>query len=301
MNKLYGFGNALIDIEISIDDADLDYLEIPKGNMKHVSAEERDIYINRFRENIISYQPGGSIANSIYAFSDNKKESFFGCSLGQDNFRDQFLEGFSKLTTPIINESDKDTGVCFIFVTEDGERTMASYLGANEDLCEKVINEEILGNCDGVIFDSFSVFTDSGFKTLKHCLDLAKSYEVEIFFGLSDSELIKMNQEKLDWIISKEVDYIFGNKSEILTLSSFCSIKDSQIIQTNGKHGASFKDIEVTAPSTKVENTNGAGDAFIGTFIAKFDQDDISQALRDSVNYAAQVCETNGPRQKKRR
>ena len=52
MNKLYGFGNALIDIEISIDDADLDYLEIPKGNMKHVSAEERDIYINRFRENI---------------------------------------------------------------------------------------------------------------------------------------------------------------------------------------------------------------------------------------------------------
>ncbi len=81
----------------------------------------------------------------------------------------------------------------------------------------------------------------------------------------------------------------------------FCSIKDNQIIQTNGKHGASFKDIEVTAPSTKVENTNGAGDAFIGTFIAKFDQDDISQALRDSVNYAAQVCETNGPRQKKRR
>ena len=76
MNKLYGFGNALIDIEISIDDADLDYLEIPKGNMKHVSAEERDIYINRFRENIISYQPGGSIANSIYAFQIIKKNPF---------------------------------------------------------------------------------------------------------------------------------------------------------------------------------------------------------------------------------
>ena len=79
MNKLYGFGNALIDIEVSITDRDLDYLNIPKGNMKHISAEERDIYLQKFKNNIISYQPGGSIANSIYAFSDNQKDSFFGC------------------------------------------------------------------------------------------------------------------------------------------------------------------------------------------------------------------------------
>ena len=65
MNKLYGFGNALIDIEVSITDRDLDYLNIPKGNMKHISAEERDIYLQKFKNNIISYQPGGSIANSI--------------------------------------------------------------------------------------------------------------------------------------------------------------------------------------------------------------------------------------------
>ena len=300
MNKLYGFGNALIDIEVSITDRDLDYLNIPKGNMKHISAEERDIYLQKFKNNIISYQPGGSIANSIYAFSDNQKDSFFGCSLGQDKFRDQFLEGFDSLTSVVINESDQDTGVCFIFVTSDGERTMASYLGANEDLSEKVISEDILRDCDAAIFDSFSVFTSSGFKTLKLCLDLARKHDVDIFFGLSDSELIKMNKEKVNWIISKGIDYVFGNKIEIQTLCSFCQIDNNKIIQTNGKSGASFNDIEVKAPPTVVENTNGAGDAFIGTFIANLNKKDITQTLTDSVNYAARVCETNGPRQKKR-
>ena len=300
MNKLYGFGNALIDIEVSISDKDLDYLNIPKGNMKHISAEERDSYLQKFKDNIISYQPGGSIANSIYAFSDNQKSSYFGCSLGQDKFRDQFLDGFNNMTSVVINDSNKDTGVCFIFVTNDGERTMASYLGANEDLCERVINEDILRSCDGVIFDSFSVFTSSGFKTLKFCMDLAKKHGVDIFFGLSDSELIKLNKEKVNWIISRGIDYIFGNKLEIEALNSFCQINKNKVIQTNGKNGASYKDIEVSAPKTLIKNTNGAGDAFIGTFIAKLNQQDITQALTDSVNYAARVCETNGPRQKKR-
>ena len=53
MNKLYGFGNALIDIEVSITDRDLDYLNIPKGNMKHISSEERDIYLQKLISKLI--------------------------------------------------------------------------------------------------------------------------------------------------------------------------------------------------------------------------------------------------------
>lgn len=38
MNKIYGFGNALIDIEIRLSEEQLKNISIPKGSMKHIST-----------------------------------------------------------------------------------------------------------------------------------------------------------------------------------------------------------------------------------------------------------------------
>jgi len=299
MDKLYGFGNALIDVEVLIEDKDLNYLNIPKGNVKGITSKERDKYLNDFKESIKSYQPGGSIANSIFAFSDNSKESCFACTLGKDEFRERFLEGFSDLTQTIVSDSHKDTGTCFIFITPDGERTMASYLGANEDLSNDLINENILDGCKYIIFDSFSVFTQAGFRTLQFALKKAKKMNKTIFFGLSDSEVIKNNKEKVKWILSREIDFVYGNKTEIETLSNFNFQSPKNIICTNGMEGASFNNFKISAPKIKMVNTNGAGDAFIGTFISNLETLNNEDVLEISVNYASKVCETNGPRLKK--
>ena len=40
MNKIYGFGNAMIDIEIQIEEKDLLEINIEKGNMKHIDDGE---------------------------------------------------------------------------------------------------------------------------------------------------------------------------------------------------------------------------------------------------------------------
>ena len=37
MNKIYGFGNALIDIEIQITEEELKEINIEKGFMKHIT------------------------------------------------------------------------------------------------------------------------------------------------------------------------------------------------------------------------------------------------------------------------
>ena len=40
MNRIYGFGNALIDLEIQIQDDELESINIKKGNMRHISENE---------------------------------------------------------------------------------------------------------------------------------------------------------------------------------------------------------------------------------------------------------------------
>jgi len=48
MNTIYGFGNALVDIEIRISEIQLQDIEIKKGSMKHIATEELTIYLETY-------------------------------------------------------------------------------------------------------------------------------------------------------------------------------------------------------------------------------------------------------------
>ena len=54
MNRIYGFGNALIDLEIQIQDDELESINIKKGNMRHISENELKTFMDRFSNNINS-------------------------------------------------------------------------------------------------------------------------------------------------------------------------------------------------------------------------------------------------------
>ena len=84
MNKIYGFGNALIDIEIRISEEQLKTISIPKGSMKHISTDELETFLKRFNAQIHSALPGGSIANSLHAANKHNAEIYFSCSIGDD-------------------------------------------------------------------------------------------------------------------------------------------------------------------------------------------------------------------------
>ena len=52
MSKIYGFGNALIDIEIQINEDQLSSIGIPKGGMQHISRDEKDYFLKIFKTSI---------------------------------------------------------------------------------------------------------------------------------------------------------------------------------------------------------------------------------------------------------
>ena len=46
MLKIYGFGNALVDIEVSITENELSILGINKSSMIHVSSKQKSEWLN---------------------------------------------------------------------------------------------------------------------------------------------------------------------------------------------------------------------------------------------------------------
>ena len=296
MKKIYGFGNALIDIEVSISEEELSTLDIKKGSMVHISFEQQKIWLSQFKNKILSKEPGGSIANSLQAASTQGSTCLFSCSLGKDQENNIFIEGFSESSFEVFHQhSANPTGVCFIFVTPDGERTMASNLSANEDLKPNCLNLEKLSKSDWLLFDAFSVCTTNGLKTAKKALSVAKQNKLKIAFGLADINLIQTNLTEIKWVLDQHIDLLFGNEKEINLLSE--TIKPNcNVLCSYGANGCRYNQIQVNAEEASIVNTNGAGDALIGVFLANLDSLDKEVALKKAVDYATKVCLVGGPR-----
>ena len=296
MPKIYGFGNALIDIEISVSEKELASLPINKGSMEHISSSQKMDWLQRFQSRVQSREPGGSIANSLHAAASQGSRCTFSCSMGEDLEKDLFLQGFNKkLIQTTFQYSIHPTGKCFIFVTPDGERTMASNLSANEDLNPKCLNKEILVQSDWLLFDAFSVCTSSGLKTAKEAILIAKQNNVKIAFGLADINLIKSNLKEIEWVLNQSIDLLFSNENEINLMQQ--SIKtDVDILCSSGAKGCRFNQVEVDAKEISVVNTNGAGDALVGVFLSYHNSIPQQEALKKAVDYATEVCQIGGPR-----
>ena len=296
MPKIYGFGNALIDIEISVSEDELSSLSINKGSMEHINFDQKMAWLELFKSRIQSRKPGGSIANSLHAAASQGSICTFSCSMGEDLEKKLFLQGFNeKLIKTSFQHSNNPTGTCFIFVTPDGERTMASNLSANEDLNPNCLDPELLSQSDWLMFDAFSVCTSNGFRTAKEALNIAKQNNVKIAFGLADINLIKSNLREIEWVLDQSIDLLFSNEKEISLLQHSIQTK-VDILCSNGAKGCRINEIQVHAKEISVVNTNGAGDALVGIFLSHYNLISQQEALKKAVNYATEVCLIGGPR-----
>jgi len=297
MMKIYGLGNALIDIEFSISEQDLIGVGIPKGGMKNISSKEKEFLLKKFKDCEISRTPGGSIANSLSAAALYGATASFSCSIGKDKDGIEFLKSLKGLDI-FTKYCEKPTGVCFILITPDGERTMASCLDANLALTPKCLDENKLIQSNIFIFDSFAIGTNNGFRTVKKSIQIANSNGVEICYGVADKSLIQLNLEKISWLMSQNIKYVYGNELEIKELTKSLPVRALNILTTFGDKGASIGNIHVDAKPISPVNTNGAGDAFIGVFLALKDKYNKKEALQRATDYATEICKINGPRMK---
>ena len=145
--RVYGVGNALVDMEIETTEEFLKKSQIEKGLMTLVDETRQNELLGHVEGKVHKRSCGGSAANTMIAISQLGGQAFYSCKVASDETGDFYFKDLTNngLATNLGNERAPGiTGKCLVFVTPDADRTMNSFLGITETFSVNEIKEEEL-------------------------------------------------------------------------------------------------------------------------------------------------------------
>src|ERR1700677_1525057 len=101
--QICGLGNAIVDIFLEVDDKEFSGLGFERGTMRLVELDEQKKLLGRYQGREPRLVSGGSVANSIIAFSQlGGDAAFIGC-VGGDRYGLFYKTEFEELDIDIGN------------------------------------------------------------------------------------------------------------------------------------------------------------------------------------------------------
>ena len=224
--------------------------------------------------------------------------------LGVDGFGDHILEEVSPLgvdVSKVLRTKEANTALAFVSLKEDGERDFSFYRNPSADMLLNAAEIEEEDFTEGGILHFCSVsLIDAPIKEAhKKAIEFAKKHNCLISFDpnvrlplwespeacrkailefLPLANIVKISDE--------ELEFITGISDEAKALEFLLQGDVEVIIYTKGTNGAEFitKERKVFSPSFRVQaqDTTGAGDSFIGSFLYQVAEDD--NTLESLVN-----------------
>ena len=277
-------GNALVDSLTQIEESKINELSLNKARMTLVD-KERSNFLLQNMENPI-YEAGGSAANTAYWISQLGGEVGFIGKISNDKLGNQFQSslkesGLKDFT--VFEEEDNQTGLCAIFITPDGERTMNTYLGAGEYLSVNDLNVDSIKDANILYMEGYLWDKPSSKEAFLHAAKLNKETGGMNAISLSDVFCVDMHRESFKDFIKSDIDYVFCNEDELSSLFELNNIDESienflnlfpnvkQLICTLGSSGVMIiekgQSYHFDATEANVVDKTGAGDFFAGGYL----------------------------------
>ena len=277
-------GNALVDSLTQIEESKINELSLNKARMTLVD-KERSNFLLQNMENPI-YEAGGSAANTAYWISQLGGEVGFIGKISNDELGNQFqssLKDSGLKDFTVFEEEDNQTGLCAIFITPDGERTMNTYLGAGEYLSVNDLNVDSIKDASILYMEGYLWDKPSSKEAFLHAAKLNKETGGMNAISLSDVFCVDMHRESFKDFIKSDIDYVFCNEDELNSLFELNSIDESienflnlfpnvkQLICTLGSSGVMIiekgRSYHFDATEANVVDKTGAGDFFAGGYL----------------------------------
>jgi len=277
-------GNALVDSLTQIEESKINELNLNKARMTLVD-KERSNFLLRNMENPI-YEAGGSAANTAYWISQLGGEVGFIGKISNDELGKQFkssLNSSGLKDFTVFEEEDNQTGLCAIFITPDGERTMNTYLGAGEYLSIEDLNIDSISDAKILYMEGYLWDKPSSKEAFLHAAKLNKESGGMNAISLSDVFCVDMHRDSFKDFIKSDIDYVFCNEDELNSLFELNDINKSienfeetflgvkQLICTLGSDGVLIYDDgekhTFSATEADVVDKTGAGDFFAGGYL----------------------------------
>ncbi len=274
-------GNAIVDVIAPADDGFLAAQGLAKGSMGLVDAERSAAIYAAMRPGIEA--SGGSAGNTVAGVASlGGKAAYIGKvkddALGRVFIHDMRNGGVA-FDTPPATEGEP-TGVSMINVTPDGQRTMATFLGAANTLTEADIDAPRVQASALVYLEGYLFDPDAARAAFGKAAAIAHAAGRSVSITLSDAFVVgRHRQALLDFLPS--VDLVFANEVEAVALfetGDFDAavkalgerVKTAAI--TRGEHGSVVLDKGArtdvpTQPVEAVIDTTGAGDQYAAGFL----------------------------------
>ena len=280
MDKIIGLGNALVDILASLkEDEVLEKLELPKGGMTLINNDKYKI-INNLISSLPTHQAtGGSAGNAIGALAALGAATGFIGKVGNDEKGIFYRKSLKKQGTEahLLLSPDLSTGVASTFVSADGERTFATYLGAAATLRAEELSLDMFKGYAYLFIEGYLV---QDHDLILHAIELAKEAGLQICLDLASYNIVREDLDFFTLLINKYVDILFANEEEakaftgkqadeaVELIAQMCSIA---VIKLGARGSIIRKGSEqLHIPACKVDkviDTTGAGDYFAAGFL----------------------------------
>lgn len=278
MKKILGIGNALVDVLMEVeDDRLLNTFNLPKGSMQLIDHQKAKFIDNQTANLKKTITTGGSAANTIHGIARLGTATGFIGKVGKDSKGHLFYKDMKDSGThPLLIESESMSGFALTFVSKDGERTFATYLGAASELTPDDISEHL--------FDGYTIFHIEGYLVQNHelihkAVALAKAKGLTVSLDLASYNIVNENYDFLHELVEKYVDIVFANEEEAKAftgeepekaLGKIAEVCDIAIVKV-GPKGSFIKKGEqmhlIQPYQANCRDTTGAGDIYASGFL----------------------------------
>ena len=310
---VYGVCNPLIDLLSHIPDSFLKKNGIEKSIMHLISIEEQQRLLRGLSADKLSVESasGGSGANSMIGIAQLGGRTAFSGKIGRDEHGKIYREKLEDLgVSARLGEGDGSTGSSLILVSDDGCRTMNTYLGMGQELQVPDIDAEVIKVSKYLYLTGYLWDTESQKKAVRAALDEAKRVETKVALSLSDPFCVKRHKEDFKSLLQGYASMVFCNQEEAFTLLQTDVTQEAvdimskwteTVVLTLGANGAIISHLGQTYYidpfPIRVEDTTGAGDAFAAGFLFGMTHEfSPLDSGRIGAVLAGAVIEQTGPR-----
>ena len=306
-------GHALVDRLAYASLDEVSAARVEPGGMTLVNAERAEEIGRSFagwRE-----VAGGCAANTAAGVASLGGSPAFAGAVGDDDpgaWYASDLERAGVSCTLATVASGGPTGLCHVLVSDGGERSMATSLGAAGEIALATVERAGVDRAQIVYFEGYLFDPPLATAAVERTLELTRESSTLVSLSLSDPLLVDRHRDRIhDLVFGGEIDLLFGNEEEALKLTGAASRAEAAArlrrpgtvaVVTLGAEGviAITPDGEVVVKADhveRVEDTTGAGDLFAaGCLFGLTHGYGVEAALRLGAFAAAEVISHLGAR-----
>ena len=282
-NRVLGIGNALIDALVQVqDEALLTEMNLPKGSMQLIDTAGYEAVCRRLSQMEVKRATGGSAANTVLALAHLGAAPGIIGRVSEDDNGYFFADNCKKngIETYLL-PSELPTGVASTFITPDGQRTFATFLGAAATLHADDLRPEWL---EGYAYLYIEGYLVQDHDLICRAVEMAHAAGLKVCLDLASYNIVEAQHEFFSYLLD-HTDIVFANEEEALAftgkapreaLDELAQRCEVAVVKTGKKGamarcGAEFAEAPAEAVA-QVLDTTAAGDFFAAGFLYRHAQ-----------------------------